>query len=237
MRLLYSLLIFWPLSIINIVLTFMSYKLFGKLQGTEAASRVATNWGYLQYHLALSQLKIKGVENIPKEGGVIITSNHRSYFDIFTICAAMPRDVRWVVKNTLMHYPILGFVLRNIRAVGLDRGNPRDAVKALMQTAKELQSGDVIAMFPEGTRSTTEEMLPFKSGAFALALKAGVPVVPVAIEGSEKVLAAKKLIMNCCKQVNITFLEPIDPKQFGKDRQLMSDEISKRILTHINRGC
>lgn len=236
MRFLYSIFIFWPLSGVNLALTFLCYRLFGWLNGKEGASRVSTNWGLYQYNLAFAKIKVEGLEHVPREGGAIIASNHRSYFDIFTICAVMPRDVRWVMKEALMRNPLFGFVLRHIRAVGLDRSSPREAIKILLETAKELKQGDVIAMFPEGTRSGSTELLPFKSGVFALALKAGVPVVPVLIEGSEKILPARKLIVNCFKEVRVKFLKPINPQEFGKDRQKMSDEIRSRIEAEITKS-
>ena len=229
MRFVLSLLVIWPLTVINLICAFFFTWLFMKLKKDRRITYVANNWGHYQYRLLFTKLVVKGQHHIPREGGVILAANHRSYYDIFAINCSTTRHVRWVVKDALLRYPILGWVLRNIRSVGLDRANPREAAKLLLGTAKEIKGGDAIAIFPEGTRSKTNDLLPLKAGFFALAQKAGVPIVPVCIQGTEEVLPAKSLTFNFFKTVTIEYLEPLDPKTYGKDKQALSKDFESRM--------
>jgi len=221
---------------VNVGLAGIFYMIGITLRGPQGGSDVSGNWGSFQMFITGTKLKMSGVENVPKTGGFILISNHRSFFDIFSICIACPRNVRWVVKGSLLNYFILGVVLKWIRAVGLDRGNPREAIKELIKSAKEIrEEGEGVCIFPEGTRSKTEDLLPFKTGAMVLAEKAGVPIIPVVIDGTQNVLRAKGLLVNCCKTITLKFLDPIDPTTFGKNRLALTEAVRARMVEELKK--
>ncbi|MDR2386212.1 MAG: 1-acyl-sn-glycerol-3-phosphate acyltransferase [Deltaproteobacteria bacterium] len=121
----------------------------------------------------------------PKTGGFIVFANHRSLLDIPTVAKATGRDFSWVAKAALGKIPIFGWVLMRTHML-VDRGGSADAAKRMLQEASlRLQQGEIMAIFPEGTRNkTSHALLPFKKGAFILAKHTGAPLIPLAILNS-----------------------------------------------------
>lgn len=118
----------------------------------------------------------------------VVVANHESNADPFLL-SWLPWDMRWVAKEELFQMPVLGWTFKFSGDIPLRRGDG-ESVRATMDACRDsLRSGISIMMFPEGTRSKTGELLPFKDGAFRLAIEAGVPVLPVAIEGTKSCLA------------------------------------------------
>jgi 1-acyl-sn-glycerol-3-phosphate acyltransferase len=118
----------------------------------------------------------------------IYVMNHQSMLDIACAFAALPVNLRFVAKHTLKYVPFLGWYMWATGMVFINRSNRRQAYQSLKEAGERIREGASIIAFPEGTRSRDGRMLPFKKGVFVLALEAGVPVVPVAIEGSHRVL-------------------------------------------------
>ncbi|MGE4158577.1 MAG: lysophospholipid acyltransferase family protein [Planctomycetota bacterium] len=229
--------VYWVLTILLLALFAALYQVVWLVGGRgHGIARVQAVWGRLQVAMALSTVHVEGRENLPKEGGCVLVANHRSYVDIFAINAVVGRPVRWVLKESLLHYPVLGLHLRTAGgAVALDRGNPRAAARVLLEAAKDLGKGDVFVVFPEGTRSS-EGMLPFKSGAFALVQRSGVPLVPVAIRGTGRILPARSLLIHPFKRVSMTFLPPMTGQALDIDREALSNEVRSRLISELRES-
>lgn len=118
----------------------------------------------------------------------IYVMNHTSMMDIVCAFAAIPANLRFVAKASLKWVPFLGWYMWMTKMVFIDRSNRRKAVMSLREAGERIREGANIIVFPEGTRSRDGEIQPFKKGPFVLALEAGVPIVPIAIEGGQKVL-------------------------------------------------
>jgi len=129
--------------------------------------------------------EIEGLENLPERGPVIVVANHVSYWDPIAVGSALPRHVFFMAKKELFSYPVLGHILRWLGAFPVNRGRPDRA--ALKRAFTLLKDGEVLGIFPEGTRSKTGEMLTPYNGAAYLALQAGVPVCPVGLIGTKKI--------------------------------------------------
>lgn len=123
----------------------------------------------------------------------VYMSNHQSLFDTPALILAMPADFRMIPKHELLFVPILGQSLWLAGFIFVNRRNRASAIKSLDRAAARVERGTSIVIFPEGTRSPDGALLPFKKGGFALALKAGVPVVPVSIRGGREILPKKSL--------------------------------------------
>ncbi len=122
----------------------------------------------------------------------VVVANHESAADPFLL-SWLPWDMRWVAKEELFRLPILGWTFRFSGDIPLHRGDG-DSVRATMEACRRsLSAGISIMMFPEGTRSKTGSLLPFKDGAFRLAIEAGVPILPIAIEGTRTCMQAGTL--------------------------------------------
>lgn len=156
----------------------------------DASGRVyaahARLWARLSLALVAVRVTVIGTEHIPA-GPVIFMSNHQSNFDILALLAAMPRQLYMIAKKELFDIPVFGASMRRGGYIPLDRSDGRRALKSMDNAAAIIRSGKSVVMFPEGTRSTNYQLLPFKRGGFMLAQRAGVPVVPMTINGSGRI--------------------------------------------------
>ncbi len=117
----------------------------------------------------------------------VVVSNHESFVDILLI-SHLPWEMKWLSKVEILRIPVLGWDMVLARDVPVERGTRKSAVKAMRRCAEILRRRVSVIIFPEGTRSTTSEMLPFKDGAFRLAIDAGVPILPLVVRGTGSAL-------------------------------------------------
>jgi 1-acyl-sn-glycerol-3-phosphate acyltransferase len=117
----------------------------------------------------------------------VVVSNHESFVDILLI-SHLPWEMKWLSKIELLRVPILGWDMRLAGDVPVERGTTRSAVKAMRRCREILDQRVSVIIFPEGTRSTSDDLLPFKDGAFRLAIDAGVPILPLAVKGTRTAL-------------------------------------------------
>ena len=164
--------------------------------------------------VASTTITLRGAEHLPP-GPVIFMSNHQSNFDILSILVSMPRQFCWIAKKELFDIPVFGISMKRGGYIPLDRSDGRKALKSMDNAAALIRGGKSVVMFPEGTRSIDRRLLPFKRGGFMLALKAGVPVVPVTINGSGRVNPAG-LTRLYPGEITITLHPPIQPSSSGK---------------------
>jgi 1-acyl-sn-glycerol-3-phosphate acyltransferase len=120
-------------------------------------------------------------------GRTVVVSNHESNADPFLI-SFLPWEMKWLSKASLFRIPFVGWCMRLAGDIPLDRGSSDSARAAMVRCAQWLEIGMPVMIFPEGTRSTTEEMLPFKDGAFRLAIEKGADVLPLAVCGTRRAL-------------------------------------------------
>jgi len=157
--------------------------------------------------LLWTRWRVKGKENIPTQGPLIVVANHLSLADPPLLSASIPRRIVFMAKQESFSHPIEGPLVRGFRAFpvrrqGLDR-------EALQRAKQVLEEGLALGMFPEGTRSSTAQMQPCLAGASLLALRSGVPILPVGIAGTEKLSSITGLLRRPVIIVNIG--EPFNP--------------------------
>ena len=140
--------------------------------------------------------------------------------DIPLLLGAMNLDLRFMAKEELGKIPLLGRALRQAGYVMIKRGQNRTELQSLFAATEVLKNGHSLHIFPEGTRSATGKLLPFKRGAFRVAQKAGAPVLPVTIIGSHLITPKKSLKINK-GTIRIIIDKPIQPSQFGTVEELM----------------
>ena len=151
-----------------------------------ACRTIARGWGRVLLLGLGVRVHVEGSGNVPR-GPAVYAANHGSAIDIPILFGYLPADFRFIHKRSLYLVPVLGWSLWVAGHVGIDRANPFRARKSLHAAAQRIQSGTSVAVFPEGTRSPDTEVRPFKRGSFVLALEAGVPVVPVSLQGVKRV--------------------------------------------------
>lgn len=148
-----------------------------------------------------------GMENLPEEGGYILYPNHQGMFDVLAILYLMPHAFSVVLKKELKNIPFLKQVFACMGALSLDRSDPREGMKVILQVAEEVKQGRRFLIFAEGTRSRKgNQLLDFKGGSFKSAMKARCPIVPVALVDSYKAFDTGSIRKQA---VQVHFLEPI----------------------------
>jgi len=146
----------------------------------------------------------------------VVMSNHRSLYDIPLIFESFPRTLRMVAKTELFRVPIWGRAMREAGFIELDRNNRRRAKQGIEAARARLEQGINVWIAPEGTRSRSGELGPFKGGGFRLALNTGLRILPVGIRGTQKILRADGVAVNRGASVELEFGEPVDPARFGE---------------------
>ena len=163
-------------------------------------------------------VSVSGTEKLDPNKPYIFAANHQSQFDIFAIQGFLGIDFRWLAKKELFRVPIWGAAMRRAGYIPIDRSHGRQAIKSLEKAAQKIAKGTSVIIFPEGTRSRDGKLQKFKSGAMLLAIKSGVPLVPVAITGTYDILPKGHLLVHSGK-VTIRAGRPIDTTGFkSKDK-------------------
>jgi 1-acyl-sn-glycerol-3-phosphate acyltransferase len=144
-------------------------------------------WSKISLHVGRVKVHVTGIENINLASSYIFVTNHASMSDIPALMTVLPR-VRIMFKKELSYVPIWGWAMRWGRHVMVDRARGGEAMKSIDKAAAAIRSGDSIILFAEGTRTRDGKLQTFKRGAFSLAAKSGVPIVPITINGSFGVL-------------------------------------------------
>lgn len=170
--------------------------------------------------LAGIRVRARGLERIDAARTYVFLSNHQGNCDAPVLFHVIPRDLRAVVKKELMGVPVLARILRQARFVPINRRDPIDARRALEESVRLLEEGYSMFAFPEGTRSRDGQLGAFKKGVFALAVRAGAPVVPVTIRHSREVLPPGAYAMRP-GVIEVVVHDPIPVD--GLDRQRLAD--------------
>ena len=155
------------------------------------------------------KLTVKGLENVPKDRTALFIGNHRSLFDIVTLFPLLPNPTTFIAKNNLETVPLISSWMRLMRCPFLDRSNTGDGLRIIRDSIQLVNEGVSVCVFPEGTRTPGDEMLPFKDGTFMIAQRTGCLVVPVAIMDTERIFENHKPFIHG-GAVTICFGEPID---------------------------
>ena len=161
------------------------------------------------------KIEFHGVDNIPVEGACIITPNHVTYADPIWITIPMPRRVYYMAWHKPFRIPVLGLLMRMFGAFPVNLDVAADA-SAQREAIELLRKGRALVIFPEGGRTRTGTLMPFKMGAFRLALSHGARIVPVTIEGAGKIWPAGKMLPRPGK-LTITYHPPIDVELLQED--------------------
>ena len=152
--------------------------------------RITRLWARLIVNAAGIDLRSEGTETIDRQQRYILIANHSSYFDIPCIFAAIPQPIRFMAKVSLFKIPIFGWAIGRAGFIPIDRKNRRTAVKSFELAVERIRKGNTVVVFPEEGRSRQRAMRPFQRGGFLLALRSGLPILPVAIVGTFDVFRA-----------------------------------------------
>jgi 1-acyl-sn-glycerol-3-phosphate acyltransferase len=189
-------------------------------------------WSKLSLKICRVEVRARGMENISSDGAYIFVTNHASMFDIPAIMSVLPR-VRIMFKKELSYVPLWGWALRWGHHIMVDRAKGSEAVKSLDRAAEAIKSGGSVILFAEGTRTRDGKLLPFKRGAFSLAAKSGIPIVPIAINGSFKILPKNSLDIRP-SPIELVMEKPIDTSHIASREEEIA--LMNRVREIIERN-
>jgi 1-acyl-sn-glycerol-3-phosphate acyltransferase len=181
------------------------------------------------------KVKIKGLEHVPRTRNYIYVANHASLFDIPAVIAGIPDEIRIVYKKELEHIPFFGWGMKFGRTyIPIDRMGGHDALQSLEEAAKKIRQGASVLLFAEGTRTKDGNIQPFKRGAFNLAVRAGVPVVPLTIKGSYAILPKKSFFIQS-GSITLVLDKPVEPPAAnGKSSEVqLMEQVRSVIEKHL----
>ncbi len=170
------------------------------------------------------RVHVKGRERIPP-GTCIFAANHTSSADAPAVVWSIPRRIAVLLKRSLFKYPIAGQAFHLAHFIPVDRFDRDSAIASMEQATKAIRAGQSFLIYPEGTRSSNGRLQELKKGTAVMAIKAGVPIVPIACSGAHRVMEKRKLYIRP-GEIVVEFLEPIDASQYTFEER---DALTRRL--------
>ena len=175
---------------------------------------------------------VRGLANIKPDKSYVYMANHQSNFDIPVLLGYLPVQFRWLAKAELFKIPVFGRAMLGAGYVEIDRFNRKSAFESIEKAAQRMKDGVSVMIFPEGTRSKDGSVQPFKKGGFVMAIKSGVPIIPVILRGTWPIMAKSSLRINP-GDVEMEIGEPIDTSGYSMETK---EELMEKVRAVIRQG-
>lgn len=157
----------------------------------ELVAKSVRNWGQSLVRLAGGTIVVSGEENVPKDSAVVFVSNHQGNFDIPILLGYISKPKAFISKIEVLKMPMIRSWMKLMQCAFMDRKDIRQSLRTINEAAESIKKGYSMVIFPEGTRSKGNPMGDFKAGSFKLAIKAGVPIIPITVNDSWRLLEAQ----------------------------------------------
>ncbi|TFU27249.1 lysophospholipid acyltransferase family protein [Thermus tengchongensis] len=175
--------------------------------------------------------RVEGAENVPREGPVILAANHLSILDPIVIGAGVRRPVSFLARADIFRLPFLSWLLPRFYAIPVERG--QSDLSAIKGAIRALERGMAFGIFPEGTRSRTGRLQPFKTGVAAIALRTGSPVVPVAVVGTDEAWPVGHKLFRLRRPIRVIYGKPIPVPRVGKISHPELESLTREIEARV----
>jgi 1-acyl-sn-glycerol-3-phosphate acyltransferase len=195
--------------------------------------RYARLWGKVALWANRVKVKVEGMEHLKEEGPYVFMSNHQGSYDIFALLGHLPFQFKWLAKKELFSIPFFGWTMAVAGYISIDREGTRETVEAMNKAAERIRDGMSVVIFPEGSRSQDGTVQPFKKGGFTLAIKAKVPIVPLALTGSREIMPKDRLTATS-GEIRIRMGQPIETAHYSiKNRKDLMEKVRAVILKNF----
>ena len=169
------------------------------------------------------RVRVAGTERIP-HGTCLFVANHTSSADAPAVVGAIPRRIAILLKKSLFNYPIVGQAFHLAHFIPVERSKRDSAIESVEKAIEAMRAGQSFLIYPEGTRSPDGRLQDFKKGAVVMAIKAGVPIVPIVCSGAHRVMEKRSLVIHP-GEILVEFLEPIDTSKYTFEERERLNEI------------
>ena len=175
--------------------------------------------------------RTEGAEKVPEKGPVILAANHLSILDPIAIGAGIKRPVSFLARADVFRLPVLSWLLPRLYAIPVERGT--GDLSAIKGAIRALERGMAFGIFPEGTRSRSGRLQPFKTGVAAIAFRTGSPVVPVAVVGSEKAWPVGRKLFRLRRPIRVVYGDPIPVPRKTKVSHQELESLTREIEARV----
>ncbi|VVS93240.1 lysophospholipid acyltransferase family protein [Desulfoluna spongiiphila] len=217
--------VYWPyrwlvvapfLGLSTLVLAPMAVLLSVTVSPNVASKTIAAFWARVNSFVTPMWVDVSGREKIREGSSYVVVANHLSHYDIYVLYGWLGLDIKWVMKKELEKVPLIGWVCKSMGHIFIDRGDSAKAVDTLNHAREKVRGGTSVIFFPEGTRSDDGSLKPFKKGAFRFAHDLGLPILPVTIKGTRRILpkGSTELMPG---GVSLVIHDPVDVTAYGRD--------------------
>lgn len=186
--------------------------------------------GRMWLRLSGMKVRVRGLDRLNPNQCYVLISNHRSYLDTATLFCFVERRIGLLSKKEVLKVPILGYGMGYVNVMAIDRSNRERAIETIRAATQRMHSGVSFGVFAEGTRAKPGQLLPFKKGAFYMAIEAGVPIVPVAMKNTD-LLMGKGTGVARPGVIEMVLLEPVSTTGFTTDEDV--DRLVERVHTLV----
>jgi 1-acyl-sn-glycerol-3-phosphate acyltransferase len=200
------------------------------------AFSISKLWAYTMLAVSFVRTQIKSKAKIRKGTAYIIISNHQSLYDIIALVTALGIQYRWFIKKEVLKIPIFGYALYASRNIFIDRANTASAIESINKGIDRLPEGVSIMVFAEGTRSSDGQIHEFKKGGFVTAVRRKIPILPVTVNGSRRVLPKGSLVVKPGK-IQVVIGDPIDTSGYTTDTvDELIDKTRQAVIANFDPG-
>lgn len=191
-------------------------------------------WAYTMLAVSFVRTEIKNKDKIRKGTSYIIISNHQSLYDIIALVTTLGIQFRWIIKKEILHVPVFGYGLYASRNIFIDRSNTASAIESINKGFDRVPEGVSVMVFAEGTRSPDGRIHEFKKGGFVAAVQRQIPILPVTVNGSRRIMSKNNLVLKPGK-IQVVVGDPIDVTGYTVDTvQDLIDKTRRVVIANFN---
>ena len=228
----YQWLVATPLMVVITIIVALSVMIGSIFSRKKWGHFMGVAWGWLWCNIFLVRVKVIRSPHVKTNTSYVFVANHQGAYDIFSIYGFLGHEFKWMMRKGLTNIPFMGWACRAAGHIMVDTKSPAGIKATINDAEKKLKGGISIVVFPEGRRTETGKMGPFKMGAFKLAVEFGLPLVPVTIDGSFKVMPRSTFNVTP-GSITMTVHDPIEPGENGHDAAMASTKCRQIIQSSL----